>query len=69
MLRFIRARSIFSMISDNHDVSLGIVDCSLQIRGVAPTDDYHKRRMDMLAYTAVEYSYLETLAKTFANPA
>ena len=25
--------------------------------------------MDMLAYTPVEFNYLETLAKTFINPA
>ena len=32
-------------------------------------DDYHKKRMDMLAYAPVEYNYLETLAKTFIIPA
>ena len=68
-LRLIRARPNFYMISDNPNVSLGIVDCSLYTRRIALKDDYHKKRMDMLAYAPVEYSYLETLAKTFILPA
>ena len=57
------------MISDNPNVSLGIVDCSLYTRRIALKDDYHKKRMDMLAYTPVEFNYLETFAKTFIFPA
>ena len=53
------------MISDNPNVSLGIVDCSLYTRRVALKDGYHRKLMDMLAYTPVEFNYLETLAKTF----
>ena len=53
------------MISDNPNVILGIVDCSLYTRRIALKDDYHKKRMDMLAYAPVEYNYLETLAETF----
>ena len=68
-LRLIRARPSFYMISDNPNVSLGIVDCSLYTRRIALKDDYHKTRMDMLAYAPVEYNYLETLAKTFIIPA
>ena len=68
-LRLIRARPSFYMISDNPNVSLGIVDCSLYTRLIALKDDYHKKRMDMLAYAPVEYNYLETLAKTFIIPA
>ena len=64
-LRLIRARPNFHMISDNPNVSLGIVDCSLYTRRIALKDDYHKKRMDMLAYTPVEFNYLETLPKTF----
>ena len=67
-LRLIRARPNFYMISDNPNVSLGIVDCSLSTRPIALKDDYHKKRMDMLAYTTVEFNYLETLAKTFIIP-
>ena len=59
-LRLIRARPNFYMISDNPNVSLGIVDCSLYTRRIALKDDYHKRRMDMLAYTPVEFNYLHS---------
>ena len=48
-LRLIRARPNFYMISDNPNVSLGIVDCSLYTRRIALKDDNHKKRMDMLA--------------------
>ena len=65
-LRLIRARPNFYMISDNPNVSLGIVDCN---RRIAVKDDYHKKRMGMLAYAPVEYKHLETLAKTFITPA
>ena len=68
-LRLIRARPKFYMISDNLNVSLGIVDCSLYTRRTALNDDYHKKKMDMLAYAPVDYNYLETLAKTFIIPA
>ena len=68
-IRLIRARPNFYMISDNPNVSLGIVDCSLYNRRITLKDDYHKKRMDMLAYSPVEYNYLETLAKTFIIPA
>ena len=65
VLQLIRARPNFYMISDNPNVSLGTVDCSFYSRRIALKDDYHKKRMDMLAYAPVEYNYLETLAKTF----
>ena len=68
-LRLIRARPTFYMISDNPNVSLGIVDCSLYTHRIALKDDYHKRRMDKLTYAPVENNYLDTLAKTFIIPA
>ena len=68
-LRLIKARPNFYIISDNPNVSLGIVDCSHYTRRIALKDDYHKKGMDMLAYAPVEYNYLETLAKTFIIPA
>ena len=68
-LRLIRTRPYFYLISDNPNVSLGIVDCSLYTRRIALKDDYHKKRMEMLAYTPVEFNFLETLAKTFIIPA
>ena len=55
-LRLIRARPNSYMISDNHNVSLGIVDCSFYTFRIALEDDYHKKRMDMLAYTPVEFN-------------
>ena len=42
-LRLIRARPNFYMISDNPNVSLVIVDCSLYTRHIALKDDYHKK--------------------------
>ena len=64
-LRLITARPKFYMISDNPNVSLGNVDCSIYTRRIALKDDYQKKRMNMLAYTPVEFNYLETLAKIF----
>ena len=64
-LRLIRARPNFYVISDNPNVSLGIVDCSLYTHRIALKCDYHKKRVDMLAYTLVEFNFLETLGKTF----
>ena len=57
------------MIVDSPNVSLGIFDCSLYTCRIALKDVYHRKRMDMLAYTPVEFNYLETLAKTFIIPA
>ena len=68
-LRLITARPNLYMISNNNNVSLGIVDCSLYNRRIALKDDYHKTRMDTLASAPVENNYLETLAKTFIIPA
>ena len=68
-LRLITAGPNFCMISDNPNVSLGNVDCSLYTRRTALKDDYHKKRMGMLAYAHAENNYLETLAKTLNTPA
>ena len=68
-LKLKRARPSFYMISDNPNVSLGIVDCSLYTCRFAPKNDYRKKRRDMLAYTLLELNYLETLAKIFLIPA
>ena len=68
-LRLIRARPNFYMISDNPNVSLGIVDCSLYTHRIALKDDYHKKQRDMLANTPVEFNFLETLSKSFIIPA
>ena len=68
-LQLNRTRPNFYMISDNPNVSLGIVDCSLYTRRFALKDVYHKKRMDMFAHVPVENNYLETSTKTFIIPA
>ena len=68
-IRLIRAKPNFYIISDNPNVSLRIVDCSLHTRRFARKDNFRKKRIDMLAYTAVEFNYMETLAKSFVIPA
>ena len=60
-LRLFTARPTVYLTSDNPNVSLGIVDCSLYTRRFDLRDDYHKNRMHMLAYTPVVYNNLETL--------
>ena len=50
-LQLIRARPNFYEISDNPNLNLGIVGCSLYTRRIAVKDDYHKKRMNMLALT------------------
>ena len=41
-LRLIRDRPNFYMISDNPNVSLGVVDCSLYTGRILLKDDYHE---------------------------
>ena len=65
-LRLIRARLSFHIISNNPNISLGIDDCSPYTRRFVLKVDYHKKRMDMLAYTPVEFNNLETLANTLS---
>ena len=67
-LRLIRARPNFCRISDNLNVSLGIVDCLLYTCHFALKHDYGKKQMDMVDYTPVECNYLETLAKACNAP-
>ena len=68
-VRLISARPNFYMINDNHYVSLGFQDCSIYNRRITLENDYHKKRMDMLAYSPVENKYFRTLARTFIIPA
>ena len=56
-LPLIRARPNFYKISENPNVSLGIVDCSLYTRRIVLKDDYHEKRMSMLAYAPVEHNF------------
>ena len=53
-LRLIEARPNFYMISDNPNVSLGIVDCSLYTSRIALKDDYHKKRHARLCSCRVQ---------------
>ena len=62
--RLIRARPNNYINSGKHNVSLGIVDCSLDNR-IALKYEYNKIRMDKFAHSPVEFNYLEPLAKTF----
>ena len=68
-IRLIRAPPNFYTTSENPNVSLGIVDCSLHTRRMMLKEDYHKKRMSQLAYAPVEYQYTEKLAKTYIIPA
>ena len=61
-IRLIRARPNFYMISENPNVSLGIVDCFLYTRRVMLKEDHQKKRMSQLVYASVDYNYIETLA-------
>ena len=69
MLQLIGVKLNCYMISDNPNVSFGIVDCSLYSRGIPLMDHYQKKRMVMLAFNAVEYNYLEILANSSIIPA
>ena len=64
-----RARPNIYMISENPNISLGIVDCSLYTRRVMLKEDYDNKRISHVAYAPVEYNCMETLAKAFINPA
>ena len=68
-IKLIRARLNFYMISENPNVSLGIVDCSLYTRRVMLKENNHKKRMSQLAYAPVDYNYMETSAKSYIIPA
>ena len=67
--RLIRARPNFYMINDIRNVSFENVDCSLYTSRNALKHNYHKKQMDMLAYTQMEYSYLKTVTEAFFIPA
>ena len=67
-IRLTRARPIFSLMSENPNVSFGFVYCSLYTRRVMLKEDYHTKRMSQLAYAPAEYNYMKTLEKTFLIP-
>ena len=47
------------MINDNPNLSPGIVDCSPYTIRIGLREAYHKKAMDIFAYTPVEVNYLE----------
>ena len=65
----IQSQTYFYMISDNPKVSLVNVDCSLYTRRIALKVNYHRKRIDMLAYIPGEVPLLETLVMIFIFPA
>ena len=68
-LRLIRARSNSYVISHNPNISSGNNDCSPHTRLFALKDAHHNKKMYMLVYTPVEFTFLETPAKTVIIPA
>ena len=64
-----RAGPILYMFSGSLTVTLGLnvhfLQCSMCTHRIGVEVDYRKKRMDLLAYTPVEYNYLEILAKCF----
>ena len=67
-IRLIRARPSFYMLSENPNINLVIVDCSLYTRRAMLKEDHHKKILVQLAYAPVEYNYMQTLAKTYIIP-
>ena len=65
-LGFVRAGPSFHIISDNPNVNLGMLILHLTL--VVWLSKYHKERMDMFAYTPVEFNYSETPARTIMIP-
>ena len=63
-IRLNRSRPNFNKVSENPNVSLGIVDCSLYTQRVMLKEDYHKKRMSQVAYAPLTYNYHKTFAKT-----
>ena len=68
-IQLIKARPHFYMIRDKPNLGLGIVDCSLYTCRIDLKVVNHNKRMDILAYTPVQFNSLETLAKIFVIPA
>ena len=67
-IKLIRARPNFYMLSDNPNVSLKIVDCSLFTRRVLVAEPNHQYLQWNLEREPAQYIYMETIAKTFIIP-
>ena len=67
-IKLIRARPNFYMLSDNPNVSLKIVDCSLFTRRVLVAEPNHQYLQWNLEREPAHYNYMETIARTFIIP-
>ena len=67
-IKLIRARPNFYMLSDNPNVSLKIVDCSLFTRTILVAEPNHQYLQWNLEREPAHYIYMETLARTFFIP-
>ena len=67
-LRLFKTKPNIYMISDNPNLNLEFVDCSLYTGRIALGENYQKNQMNMLAYTPVEINYVETLATVLIIP-
>ena len=67
-IKLIRARPNFYMLSDNPNVSLKIVDCSLFTRRILVAEPNHHCLQWNLEREPAHYNYMETIARTFIIP-
>ena len=66
--KLIRARPNFYMLSDNPNVSLKIVDCSLFTRRILVAEPNQQYLQWNLEKEPAHYNYMETIARTFVIP-
>ena len=64
-IKLVRAGPNFSMLSDNPNVSLKIVDCSLFTRRILVAEPNHQYLQWNLEREPAQYNYIETIARTF----
>ena len=64
-IKLIRARPNFYMLSDNPNVSLKIVGCSLFTRRILVAEPNHQYLQWNLEREPAHYNYMETIARTF----
>ena len=67
-IKLIRARPNFYMLSDNPNISLKIVDCSLFTRRILVAEPNHQYLQWNLEREPAHYNYVETIARTFIIP-
>ena len=63
----VRDWALFYMITQNLNISFGIVDCLPYNRHFALKDDYYENSMDKIAYIPHEFNYVENLGKNFVH--